>query len=128
MRRMLITGGAGFIGINAADYFLKRGWNAFVALIKKVYHRFERQLSPVKRGIINLGRFIVAQAKQLAKTPIAYLKNLIKMAMGLLLKVVKFSLLLIIGLGLVFKYWFEMLYELGEEIGTWSRKNQATAE
>ena len=30
MSAILITGGAGFIGINAADYFASRGWSVTV--------------------------------------------------------------------------------------------------
>lgn len=107
--------------------FLKSLVRAFVNVVKAVYFRFERQLSPVKKGIVNFGHFIVAQLKQMAKAPIAYMKELIKMVMNLLLKVVKLSLMILIGFGLVFKYWFEMLYELGEEIGSWSGKKQATS-
>jgi len=30
MKKILITGGAGFIGINSAEYFLNKGWQVFV--------------------------------------------------------------------------------------------------
>ena len=30
MKNILITGGAGFIGTNAVDYFAKKGWNVYL--------------------------------------------------------------------------------------------------
>lgn len=110
--------------LNRFINFLKRVGRKFLSFLKKIYYRFERQLSPVKKSVVHTKKFAVDQFKEMVKAPIAYTKNVIRKSMDMALKTVKFTLLVVIGFGLVFKYWFEMLFELTSEITDWSKKSK----
>lgn len=103
--------------------FFKRGWNAFTGFVQGFYHRFERQLSPLKNGAMRLGRMAIDPLKEKVGKPAAYLSIVMKPVMKLALKSLKWGALLSIGCGLVFKHWFKLLFELGEELVHWTRKN-----
>ncbi|MBU0766671.1 GDP-mannose 4,6-dehydratase [Patescibacteria group bacterium] len=46
MSRMLITGGAGFIGVNASEYFLKKGWEVVI------FDNFSRDGTDINRKFL----------------------------------------------------------------------------
>jgi hypothetical protein len=60
--------------------------------------------------------FLIDQLDRLVKAPHKYLLGIIKKIVKLSIQSVKVCAIIVIGIGLVFKFWFEMLYEVSEEI------------
>lgn len=73
MKRILIIGGAGFIGINSARYFLKKGWNITI-LDNLSRPGTKHNLDTLKKE--NIGKFEFKKAD--IKTDVQILDNLVK--------------------------------------------------
>jgi hypothetical protein len=104
--------------------FLKKVWLVFRNFVKAIYFRFERQLSPIKKGSLHFAHFSMNQLKKITPAPGGYLSKVTKKSVVIVSKVVKFGVLVAIGVGLVFKYWFAMLFDIAEGLSNRSRKKQ----
>ncbi len=100
------------------------GWGIVMNISQRIYRRFYRQLKPVKTGVVGSYDFAITQAKEMLKAPVAYFVELLHKGMRLILKTLKFCVLVVIGIGLVFKFWFEMLFELSDEVGSWGNSSK----
>jgi len=79
------------------------------------HNRFYKQLNPVKNVVTQSYSFFINQTKQMLKAPVSYFIDLFYKGIYLSLQVVKVCALIIIGICLVFRYWFKMLFDLSEE-------------
>ncbi|MEC7839274.1 MAG: hypothetical protein VX777_04460 [Chlamydiota bacterium] len=91
------------------------------SIAKSSNNRFVRGLNPIKNTASRSYEFFIDQGKKMLEAPVAYFIGLFHKGMGLSLQVLKVCALVIIGIGLVFKFWIEMLFDLSDEYGGWSR-------
>lgn len=94
----------------AFDWFKKRGLHYL--------------MEPIKRRIVSVFNFLFEEIKSLLKAPGAYLLKLLRKVLNLTLKAFKFTAIVLIGIGLIFKYWVIMLFELSDELGGWIQQRQ----
>lgn len=108
--------------------FLKR---VVTILIKGFYHLFSllsNRLQQVLRTLIKSAKRVFLHVMYLIRSaifsPWQTIKQLIRSSVKASFKVLKISLLIIIGCGLVFRYWFAMLFELSEEVMSWRNQHK----
>jgi hypothetical protein len=109
-----------------------------VVLIKKLFaviqllgrvlaertRRFHYLVIPIKNRAVSMFNYFLNEVKSLLKAPGAYLLGLIRKVLNFGLKALKLTAIIVIGIGLVFKYWVVMLFELSEELNFWLQARQ----
>jgi len=100
--------------------------SATLKFIKKRTSKFHYIFIPIKNRGVNMMNYFVDEVKSLLKAPGTYLLGLVHKTLNLTLKVFKVLAIVIIGIGLVFKYWCIMLFELSEELGGWMQKRETS--
>lgn len=113
-------------GVCKAFAFIKAALLFGGRFVKGRTQRFHHLLVPIKDRGVSLGNSLMNEGKALLKAPGAYLLGLLHKTLRLALKVVKVTAILVIGVGLVFKYWCIMLFELSEEFGGWLETRRAS--
>lgn len=86
-----------------------KAWKAFVAKCRPIRLFLNKKV----RGFFE---FFLDQGRKLVKAPVAYLVELMRKGVNLIFQVLKIGAIIIIAIGLVFKYWVELLIQVSGDL------------